>query len=67
MAMTKKQKETLDTYVSEMLKLHSLGDKEIAHTMADSILLDALKDLGLSELADAFEQVEKSVGGFWYA
>lgn len=67
MAMTKKQKELLNTYVQEMLKLSSLGDNEVVHAEADDLLLNALKDLGLGELAEAFQTVEKEVGGFWYA
>ena len=41
-------------------------DEEIAHSEAEDILLQYLRDLGHGELSDAFEQAIDEIG-FWYA
>ena len=38
------------------------GDHEINHLKADDVLCELLKELGLGEVAEAFDDIEK-----WYA
>lgn len=64
--MTKKQKVIVEQYIEELMELKG-SDNELAHSMADSLVLSALRDLGFGELADAFHELEDNVGGFWYA
>ena len=42
------------------------GDKEIAHQMADEIIMAALRFNELRELAEAWEAARSRIG-FWYA
>ena len=42
------------------------GDPEAAHLAAEKILLNALDDLELGELADAYRSTNERIG-FWYA
>jgi len=54
---------TKEEVVVEKLKiLQKLGDTEIAHSMADELLLKFLSDLGYSKIVDEFNKIEK-----WYA
>ena len=41
-----------------------VGDPEIIHDRADSLLCAALRQLGGSDIADAFDEARKE---FWYA
>ena len=45
-----------------MSELVGLGDKEVAHIMADDLTQEALRFLGYGEGADIFNSIEK-----WYA
>lgn len=40
------------------------NDKEVAHIKADDLLVDFIRELGYTKLADRFE---KASNGFWYA
>mgnify|MGYP001564334783 CR=1 FL=1 len=42
-------------------------DKEDIHIMADQYLIDALRLVGRDDVADAYVEVLKACGGFWYA
>jgi len=44
--------------------LEVAGDNEVAHGMADSFLVDTLRELGYRELADTFDEISAD---FWYA
>lgn len=63
--MTKKQTAICERYVEQLLNLCGCGDNEVAHSMADDLLLDALRELGFGQIADAWDEVSKM--GFWYA
>lgn len=63
--MTKNQRKILDKHISAMNELLDSCDNERAHSLADGILLEALSELGFSELAEAWEKVSEV--GFWYA
>ncbi|MNM65794.1 hypothetical protein D3C81_772560 [compost metagenome] len=63
--MTKKQAAIMEQYVTQMLELVDNGDNEMTHSNADDLLLDALRDLGFGQIADAWDEVAKM--GFWYA
>jgi hypothetical protein len=65
--MTKKQTLIGQKYVEELLKLSDYGDNEYVHGRADTLLLEALRELGFGQVADAWEDVKHDVGGFWYA
>lgn len=41
-------------------------DQEHVHREADRVLILALKELGLGEIAEAWEHVKEAVG-FWYS
>lgn len=58
--MTIKQKELQEELVEEML-LFKAFDSEGAHSEADEILLKALRELGFTKLADAYEEVREEV------
>ena len=64
--MTKKQKATMERYVGALLTLRGNGDNEVAHSSADALLLEALRDLGFAPIADAWEEISDEIG-FWYA
>ena len=64
--MTKKQKLIMEKYKEEFKKLEAMSDNEICHRSADSLLLDAITELGFKELADAWDDVSCEVG-FWYS
>ena len=63
--MTKKQKEVQEKYVALVRDLKWL-DSESAHGMADDLLLEALRELGLHELVTAYDALEESTT-FYYA
>ena len=55
----------IDKYLLDLKRMQDLeltGDPEAAHGQADNILCDVLTDLGLPELVEAFNKIEK-----WYA
>jgi hypothetical protein len=64
--MTEKQIQTPNDAI-EALSAIDHGDKEVAHSQADRILLDLLSAQGMQGVAHAYEQCKKRVGGFWYA
>jgi hypothetical protein len=49
-------------YVSDMCELAENDDVEEAHKDADFLLVDFLREIGCSELANAFTNVER-----WYS
>ena len=51
-----------DKYLNKMLKLLPMGDKESAHSQADDLLVDIIREIGLNDIADAYEEVGK-----WYS
>lgn len=65
--MTKKQALVVEKYVAEFKKMQGLTDNERVHGNADDLLLDALRELGFGQLADAWDELQEDVGGFWYA
>jgi hypothetical protein len=52
--------------IEKLEYLKGCGDSEAAHSLADKILLEFLKDNGAEDLARTFEEVREDVG-FWYA
>lgn len=48
----------------DRLRVVESYDSEVAHSMADVVLLDALRAAGWGDVADAWEQVSAP---FWYA
>lgn len=62
--MTKRQKAIVDAFVQKFSEIHGF-DTELKHVYADELLVFAIRELGFDELADAYEEVEKT--GFWYA
>ena len=63
MKLTKLEQAMYEKAVEDMESLN-LDDREAAHTQADTILETLLMDLGLNDLADAYE---KASDHFWYA
>lgn len=60
--MTRKQEEIQEKFKNEITELKSrAGDPEGAHCEADKLLLEALRELGFGELADAFEETRETV------
>ncbi len=59
-------------YQQALIKLRVLAiaddgsNPEMAHGMADRILLEALKSAGLSLVAEAYKKTKEQVG-FWYS
>lgn len=51
----------------EQLKQTSDCDQEMAHSDADEIILQYLRENGAAEVADAWEESNNRCGGFWYA
>lgn len=66
-AMTKKQALVVEKYTELFKSLHVMNDPEIVHEEADDLLLNALDELGFSELSTAWKETRISQGGFWYA
>jgi hypothetical protein len=66
MALTKKQQEIVAEY-ARLIRAEVSSDKEVAHARCDELLLEALRKIGLNELADAWTDVESECNGFWYA
>jgi len=60
--MTKSQSDQI--FANRLLNNCSHGDREIAHSRADDILLEALRDAGYSQTAEQFEMLRVN---FWYA
>jgi hypothetical protein len=57
------QEPTIDLQTANRMKeLINSGDTEHAHSEADKILCEVLRELGYNDLIDAYEQVDK-----WYA
>ncbi len=56
------QQEAIDALDKKALK----GDNEIAHQIADGVLLDFLRSNGFAAVADAYDKARDDVG-FWYA
>jgi hypothetical protein len=56
---------TEQNFIDAMLDIGG-GDKEQAHSEADTILLNALRELGWSRLADTYCEQRREIG-FWYA
>lgn len=52
--------------IKNLEALKGCGDAEVAHSLADKILLEFLRDNGAEDVAQAFEEVREEVG-FWYA
>lgn len=40
---------------------------EAAHIQADNALLEFIKDIGYTNIIEAYNKVYDDVGGFWYA
>ena len=55
-------KKKIKEYEDKMLELTNSYDAEDAHIKADDLLINLLKDLGLSDLAKIYDLVGK-----WYA
>lgn len=55
-------KKKIKEYEDKMLELTNSYDAEVAHIEADGLLINLLKDLGLSDLAKIYDLVGK-----WYA
>ena len=51
-------------YITDMSTIADFSneDKELAHIKADGLLLDILKEIGLSVVAEEFDRFEK-----WYS
>ena len=49
-------------YLEELVALQQVHDLEVAHIRADEILVDILKDLGLENIVNEYEKINK-----WYA
>ena len=43
-----------------------IGDAEGSHFIADNLLIELIREIGMDSVADAFEQVRDRIG-FWYA
>lgn len=66
--MARKTKATVaEEAVKDLRKLLGSGSTETAHGHADDIILQALRDLGFPQIADAWDEVDEDHGGFWYA
>lgn len=63
---TQKQKLVMAKYV-EQLDLLDGWDCEADHMYADNYILDALRELGFGEVADAYERVQKRCAWWAYA
>lgn len=64
--MSRKRELTKEQAVGLLIQLQS-DDREAAHAGADRVLLDVLRSNGLGDVADAYEELKRVVGGFWYA
>lgn len=65
--MTKKQQKVVEKYVKalkENLENYS-DDREVIQINVDELLIQALIDLGLNELVNAYNKCSEV--GFWYA
>jgi len=62
MGFTKKQLELVNTIKVKLSKEQHNGDTEIAHCNADDYLCELLIGLGLQDVVDEYEKVDK-----WYA
>ena len=58
----------VNKYVEELKAIREKysGDPEVAHSYADDVLINALKELGYAEIAEAWEECYEEIG-FWYA
>jgi hypothetical protein len=62
------EKETAKREFSEkMVDLTFSDDIEEVHGAADQALLDYLIAIGHGDIADSYNLLKKSSGGFWYA
>ena len=61
--MTERKNTQLGDALAKLIALQeeSLSDPEVAHIKADEILMQCLRDLGCSHIADEFEKIRK-----WY-
>lgn len=48
--------------IEELRKLKEMGDPEAAHSKADDVLCNLLKELGFNDVVTEYAKVEK-----WYA
>ena len=55
-------KELEEKYIKEIKETCTFGDQEGDHIWADKIIMDLLKELGMNELVETFENIDK-----WYA
>ncbi len=55
---------TEEEYVQKLKDACASGDTEIAHSISDEILCDAIEQLGWTDLASEFRKQSKD---FWYA
>lgn len=55
-------KKLAEEYKKKMLEVAEIGDEEIAHSKADSLLVELLTKLGYAEVTKAWNKVGK-----WYA
>ena len=62
MAHSEAQHDRLDEIVKRLGQLENSRDEELAHSEGDQLLLEALRLLGQSSIADAFERIPR-----WYA
>lgn len=67
--MTDEQTKIVDKYLRKFKKLEELADDdgEYAHRRADTILLEAISEIGSPELKEAWERVRTKCGGFYYS
>lgn len=54
--------EISEKYTAQMQVLESCGDYEWAHYKADELLIEMLKELGYTNIVEAWDKVGK-----WYA
>lgn len=61
-------KDIENKYILEMKKMYEEDkyDVEKIHSMFDYYLIELLKELGYTKIADLYEKVDHEIG-FWYA
>lgn len=67
--MTEKQKKVVAKQVRKLEEVYALHekDREVLHICADEVLLEALVELGFSEIVLAYEKIREDADGFWHA
>ena len=51
-----------NSYLKELISLQNISDVEAAHSRADDILVEILISLGLNDIVNEYEKINK-----WYA